>query len=313
MIKKNLTKYGIDIMRNYLNILFFAMALYLSSCSSNDTNYDASGTFEATEVIVSSEANGKIMSLDLIEGTKLIANQLVGIIDSTQLYLKKLQILASSDAVRSRKPDIAKQIAVVEQQISTAEFEKKRVENLLKSNAVPQKQLDDINAQISVLEKQLSALKSTLEVNTRGLNEESSAIEVQVAQLDDQLKKCTIISPIDGTVLVKYAEKGELAVQGKPLFKIAETDNMFLRAYVVSSQLSSIKLGQKVKVFADYGDRMKEYEGKVAWISTKAEFTPKTILTKDERANLVYATKIAVINDGLLKIGMYGKVRFSWK
>ena len=299
-------------MRTLINLALLASAIVIFGCSSNDNEYDASGTFEATEVIVSSEANGKILSLNFREGTKLNANDVVGVIDSTQLYLKKLQILASVNAVQSRKPEIDKQIAVVEQQIATAEYEKKRVENLIKSNAVPKKQLDDVNAQISVLEKQLTALKSNLDVSTRGINQESNAIEVQIAQLNDQLKKCVITSPIDGTVLVKYAEAGELAVQGKPLFKIADTDNMFLRAYIVSSQLSDIKLGQKVKVFADYGDdKMKEYTGEVAWIATKAEFTPKTILTKDERANLVYATKIAIKNDGYLKIGMYGKIKIK--
>lgn len=299
-------------MRTLINLAFLVSAIIIFGCSSNDKEFDASGTFEATEVIVSSEANGKILNLNFKEGTKLKANEVVGVIDSTQLHLKKLQILASINAVQSRKPEIDKQIAVVEQQIATAEFEKKRIENLIKSNAVPKKQLDDVNAQISVLEKQLTALKSNLDVSTRGINQESNAIEVQVAQLDDQLKKCVITSPIDGTVLVKYAEAGELAIQGKPLFKIADTDNMYLRAYIVSSQLSEIKLGQKVKVFADYGEnKMKEYTGEVAWISTKAEFTPKTILTKDERANLVYATKIAVKNDGYLKIGMYGKIKIK--
>jgi len=297
-------------MEKKLNLTLFTIFIFLFSCSSNDNEYDASGTFEATEVIVSSEANGKILSFNLQEGSKIKANQVVGVIDSTQLYLKKLQVLASVNAVQSRKPEIDKQIAVIEQQIVTAEYEKKRIENLIKSNAVPKKQLDDVSAQISVLEKQLTALKSNLDVSTRGINQESNAIEVQVAQLDDQLSKCVLTSPIDGTVLVKYAEAGELAVQGKPLFKIADTDNMFLRAYIVSSQLSDIKLGQKVKVFADYGDeKMREYDGEVAWIATKAEFTPKTILTKDERANLVYATKIAVKNDGYLKIGMYGKIK----
>ncbi|MFH1050251.1 MAG: HlyD family efflux transporter periplasmic adaptor subunit [bacterium] len=299
-------------MKTIKNITVLISAIILFACNSDDKEYDASGTFEATEVIVSSEANGKILSLNIQEGSKIKANDIAGVIDSTQLYLKKLQILASVNAVQSRKPDIEKQIAVIEQQIGTAEYEKKRIENLIKSNAVPGKQLDDINAQISVLEKQLIALKSNLDVSTRGINQESNAIEVQVAQLDDQLKKCVITSPIDGTVLVKYAEAGELAVMGKPLFKIADTDNMLLRAYIVSSQLSDIQLGQKVKVSADYGEnKIKEYKGEIVWISNKAEFTPKTILTKDERANLVYATKIAVKNDGYLKIGMYGKIKIK--
>ncbi|ROL59093.1 HlyD family efflux transporter periplasmic adaptor subunit, partial [Bacteroidetes/Chlorobi group bacterium ChocPot_Mid] len=273
-------------------------------------DYIASGTFEATEVMVSSEGVGKILSLNITEGSIIKKGEIVGIIDTTQLYLKKLQILASADAVKSRKPDIEKQIAVTEQQIANFEIEKNRIENLMKSNAVPKKQLDDVNAQIALLKKQLVALKSNLDISTRGLNEESNAIAIQIKQIDDQISKCYIKSPINGTVLIKYAEEGEIAMQGKPLFKMADIENMYLRAYIISSQLADIKIGQNVKVVSDYGsNKIKEYSGTVSWISSKAEFTPKTILTKDERANLVYATKIAVKNDGFLKIGMYGKLK----
>ncbi len=287
--------------------IFFALA----ACGHGNRDFDASGTFESTEVIVSSEANGKIMQFDVEEGDVLKAGQEVGYIDTVQLYLKKLQLLSSVKSVQSRRSDITKQIAATQEQIAKAEKEKQRNENLLKSNAATQKQVDDIESQLVVLQKQLAAQISTLQNNNQSVTEESSAIEVQVAQIEDQLRKCRITSPIDGTVLSKYAEMGELASQGKPLFKIADVDNMYLRAYVIADQLTQIKLGQEVKVYADYGkDDSREYTGKITWISDKAEFTPKTIQTKDERANLVYAVKVAVKNDGYLKIGMYGEIMF---
>ena len=194
--------------------------------------------------------------------------------------------------------------------LDEAEYEKKRTENLLKENAATQKQIDDIDSQIAVLQKQLEAQISTLQRGNASVTEESSAYEIQVAQLEDQLNKCRISSPINGTVLAKYAETGELAISGKPLFKVADIQNMFLRAYITADQLSQLKLGDKVKVFSDLGDDdRREYEGVITWISDKSEFTPKTIQTRDERANLVYAIKIAVKNDGYLKIGMYGEIK----
>ncbi len=297
-------------MRNKRKIILTGvMALLLWSCGVKQNAYDASGIFEATEVIVSAEISGKIMEFSIEEGQKLQANTFVGYIDSTQLYLKKMQLLTNVKANETRRPDILKQIAVTEQQIATARTEQKRFENLLKSNAANQKQLDDINAQISLLEKQLTAQKSTLEKNNKGITEESSGIEIQIAQIEDQLQKCKIVSPITGVVLAKYAEKGELALQGKALFSIADIENMILRAYITSGQLTQFKLGQSVSVFTDLGEKgRKEYKGAITWISDKYEFTPKTIQTKDERANLVYAVKIAVKNDGYLKIGMYGEL-----
>jgi HlyD family secretion protein len=289
-------------------------ALALASCGKNNGKFDASGVFEATEVIVSSEATGKLLRFDVQEGQTLKAMETIGVVDSVQLYLRKMQLLANVKAVRSRRPDINKQIAAIEQQIATAKSEKTRIENLLKANAANQKQLDDANAQIAVLQKQLDAQKSTLFNTTAGISEESSGLEIQVAQLDDQLIKCHIVNPLDGTVLAKYAEQSELAAQGKALYKIADLKNMILRAYITSSQLTGIKIGQTVRVFADFGEKgTKEYAGTVAWISSKSEFTPKTIQTRDERANLVYAVKIAVHNDGFIKIGMYGEIKIEEK
>lgn len=297
-------------MKTIKNTLFITSLIALAACGNKNNDFDASGTFEATEVIVSSEANGKLLQFNVDEGQTLENGKEVGYVDSVQLYLKKMQLLASQKSVQSKSADITKQIAATKEQINKAKYEKRRTENLIKSNAATQKQLDDIDSQIAVLEKQLAAQISTLQKGNTSVTEESSALDIQVAQLNDQLQKCKISSPITGTVLAKYAEQGELATQGKPLFKIADIQNMFLRAYITADQLSHMKIGDKVKVYSDLGeDDRKEYDGVITWISDKSEFTPKTIQTRDERANLVYAVKIAVKNDGYLKIGMYGEMK----
>lgn len=291
---------------------FICALLALVSCKSTGFKYDASGSFEATEVIVSSEATGRLMKLGVEDGDKFTAGQEVGCIDTVQLYLKKEQLIVARRATQSREQDIAKQIASTEEQIVTQNRELRRVESLLKSDAATTKQRDDIESAIAVLQKQLVAQKSTLQNNNRGVSEEMKSYEVQIAQIEDQILKSHIISPITGTVLSKYAEQGEFTSVGKPLFKIADVENLFLRAYVTSPQLESLKLGQTVTVFADYGtDSTREYHGNIVWISDKAEFTPKNIQTKDERANLVYALKVAVKNDGFIKIGMYGTLNLQ--
>ena len=293
-------------------LIILTFSSLLISCGKSKDDYDASGTFEATEVIVSAEATGRILSFDIEEGQTLTRNELIGRIDSTQLYLHKQQMISNKKALQSSRPDIKKQIAAIQQQITTAKSERKRFENLVKANASNQKQVDDINAQIAVLEKQLDAQKTTLQTTNQGISDNSEGVTFQAEQLQDQLQKCKIISPIAGTVLVKYAEMGEVASPGKALFKIADTNHMILRAYITADQLSQLKIGQKVKVTSDFGkDQNREYAGTLAWISSKAEFTPKTIQTRDERANLVYAVKINVKNDGLIKIGMYGNVKFN--
>lgn len=299
-------------MNTIKNILYFSFVILLSACGRGNGDYDASGVFETTEVIVSAEANGKIMQFDITEGQLLDAGREIGYIDTVQLYLKKMQLLANMKSVKTRYTDVPRQIAATKQQIATQRNELKRFENLVKSNAANQKQVDDINAQILVLERQLAAQTETLENSNRGVSEESTGLDIQVAQLNDQLQKSIITSPIKGTVLSKYAEQGELATQGRVLFKIADMDNMFLRAYITSGQLTEVKIGQQVRVFADFGEKdMKEYAGTITWISDKSEFTPKTIQTRDERANLVYAVKIAVKNDGYLKKGMYGELELN--
>jgi hypothetical protein len=287
------------------------LALF-SACGNGAPKYDATGTFETTEVLVSAEASGRLLYFDIEEGMLLKAGEEVGVVDTVQLYLKKLQLEASLKSVEEQRPDILKQVAATKEQISAAQRERNRVANLLKVGAANQKQLDDAEDQLEVLRKQLVAQNSTLSNSHQSLTWQSSSVGIQVAQVEDQLKKCHITSPITGTVLAKYAEAGELTAMGTPLFKVADTEQMYLRAYITSEQLSQVKLGQKVTVFSDYGtDEHKQYPGVVTWISDTSEFTPKTILTKNERANLVYAVKIAVHNDGLLKIGMYGGVEFN--
>ena len=296
--------------RNLLGLCSL-LALF-SACGNGAPKYDATGTFETTEVLVSAEASGRLLYFDIEEGMLLKAGEEVGVVDTVQLYLKKLQLEASIKSVEEQRPDILKQVAATKEQISAAQRERNRVANLLKAGAANQKQLDDAEDQLEVLRKQLVAQNSTLSNSHQSLTWQSSSVGIQVAQVEDQLKKCHITSPITGTVLAKYAEAGELTAMGTPLFKVADTEQMYLRAYITSEQLSQVKLGQKVTVFSDYGtDEHKQYPGVVTWISDTSEFTPKTILTKNERANLVYAVKIAVHNDGLLKIGMYGGVEFS--
>ena len=289
--------------RNLLGLCSL-LALF-SACGNGAPKYDATGTFETTEVLVSAEASGRLLYFDIEEGMLLKAGEEIGVVDTVQLYLKKLQLEASIKSVEEQRPDILKQVAATKEQISAAGRERNRVANLLKVGAANQKQLDDAEDQLEVLRKQLVAQNSTLSNSHQSLTWQSSSVGIQVAQVEDQLAKCHIVSPISGTVLAKYAEAGELAAVGKPLFKVADVDHMYLRAYITSEQLSQVKIGNRVTVFSDYGgNERKEYPGVVSWISDRSEFTPKTILTKEERANLVYAVKITVENDGLLKIGM---------
>ena len=289
-------------------LAYIATALLTIGCGT-DTTFDAQGTFEATEVVVSSEATGRILSFDVEEGSTIACNDVVGAIDSLQLHLQRKQLVAQQAALLGSRPDINKQVSSLREQIAKQRSEKTRIENMLRDGAATQKQYDDIDAQIKVLEGQLEATLSTLDKNTATINNNSAALEAQIAALDDRIAKCSIVAPVSGTVLVKYAEEGELASVGKPLMKVADLEKIYLRAYFTSDQLSKIKLGDEVKVVADFGgDERYDYVGRIAWISSESEFTPKTIQTKDSRANLVYAVKIAVENDGKLKIGLQGEV-----
>ena len=293
-------------------IIMAAGLVVLASCGSNEKEYNATGTFEATEVTVAAEQSGALMKFDVNEGDEIALGKEVGLIDTTQIWLKIQQAGATKDVYQSQKPDMEKQIAATRQQLAKAKQDQQRYQELVADGAAPSKMLDDATNQVQVLQKQLDAQISTLSTQLSTINSQLSTVDVQVSQLQDQLRKCHIAAPIKGTVLEKYVEKGEFVATGKPLFKMADTEQMFIRAYVTSAQLQHIKVGQKAKVFADYGDgQRKEYEGTVSWISSKSEFTPKTILTDDERADLVYALKVAFKNDGYVKIGMYGEVSFK--
>lgn len=285
--------------------------ILLASCNGNKNNFDASGSFETEETIIASEASGTIKQFNIREGENLSAGQYLGYIDSTQLYLKKKQLQAQISALLGRTPDVSTQLASLQEQLKIARREENRVSNLVKAGAATTKQLDDANAQVEILQKQIVAQKSSLDISSGSISKDVLPLRVQIEQINDQLEKCKIINPIDGTVLSKYAEANEMAAPGKPLYKIANLSNLILRAYITGNQLTQIKLNQKVKVLTDDGaGKYKEREGTVTWINDKAEFTPKTIQTKDERANMVYAIKIQVKNDGSLKIGMYAEVKF---
>ncbi len=301
------------------------ISFVLAACGNKEKEYDATGTFEATEVTVSAKATGELKSFDISEGQTVEQGAVVGSIDayqlqqtSEQLEAQKRQLGATRSATDSRRLDLEKQLSSINQQIANAQRERQRFTELVADGAVPKKQLDDINYQIKVLERQREATRDQIRSNNASLAEQSKGIGAQIdglnaqqRQIADQIANAQVKAPIAGTVLEKYVEQGEFVAIGKPLFKMADVQNMYLRAYVTSSQLKDLKIGQKVKVFADYGDKQKKtYEGTIAWISSRSEFTPKTILTDDERADLVYAVKVAIKNDGFVKIGMYGEAKF---
>jgi len=307
-------------------LIICQFSLLFPACKNHENDFDASGTFEATETIVSAEANGIIEAFNINEGQTLDSGIMIGYIDTTQLYLKKKQLEAQVKAMGYKLPDIATQTAQFKQQAAVTQSdlnyllnEKKRIENLMKADAATPKQLDDINAKITTTEQQIKAINkqgaaqaSALNTQRSGISADAAPLYIQVEQINDQLEKSKIINPVNGTVLTKFAEANEVATTGKPLYTIADLSVIILRAYITGDQLASVHPGQKVKVIVDdTSKKSKEYEGTVEWISNKAEFTPKTIQTKDERANLVYAIKIRVKNDGSLKIGMYGEVRFN--
>lgn len=318
----------------------FLFLLLVIACNNKTQKFDASGTFEATEIIVSAESMGKILSLDIKEGDNLTKGKIIGAIDPLSIELQKEQITASMTALTQKSNDAAPQISVFQEQIAVQrnqiavqkqqlivlQKEQKRLENLVKADAATPKQLDDVNGQVDVLKKQIEAAESSIKVferqisaqtavvgiQNRGILSEKGPLEKRMKQLDDQLARTKIMNPIDGVVLSKYAESGEITTMGKAIYKIADMSEMTLRAYITGDQLGQIKINQKVKIMIDDGkDKYRELAGTLFWVSDKAEFTPKTVQTKDERANLVYAVKIKVKNDGTLKIGMYGEVLFN--
>ena len=299
-------------MRIHQYICSVAFWLVLGACTSQEEQYDASGIFETTEVIVSAKGTGELQSFQVEEGQAVRQGEVLGWIDTLQLSLKDRQLAASLLATESKRLDEKRQVAHLRQQIENLQREKERFTTLLNAKATTAKQVDDIDYQIKVLQNQLVATQEQINSSNSSLSRQSESIQAQRAQMEDQIRNAMISSPITGTVLTKYAEQGEFAVPGKALFKVADVSQMKLRAYITADQLTQLQIGQAVAVYADRGitDR-KRYAGRVVWIADKAEFTPKTIQTRNERANLVYAVKIAVENDGFIKRGMYGEVRFE--
>ncbi len=276
------------------------MLASLISCNKNNEKADGYGNFEATEVTISAEANGKIEYLNLEEGDMLEPKIQMGLIDTTQLYFNKQQLIASKSTVYSKSTNVLSQIKVLQEQLKTAQIEKKRIQNMFAENAATKRQVDEIDGKVSVIQEQIKSVQTQ---NAPIVNEVKS-IDVQIEKINDQIQKSKIINPIKGTVLSKYAEPNEVTAFGKPIYKIADISEMTLRVYVSETQLSSIKVGQKVSVKIDSEKEMKSYPGTITWISSSAEFTPKVVQTKEERVNLVYAVKVKVKNDGTLKIGM---------
>jgi len=308
--------------------LFFVMTaittLFIIGCNRNGNEFDASGTFEADETIVSSEMPGKILSFNVEEGMHLSKDSVVGTVDATNIDLQQQQVEASINALNQKTSNVNPQVELLQNQLAVQQsqldnllHEKTRIENLLKADAATGKQLDDINAQIDVVKKnmavtqqQINVKKNDIATQNRSILSEAEPLRKRIAQLEDQAQRANIVNPVNGTVITKYAEAGEITSSGKALYKIADLSELNLRAYVTGVQLPAIKLGQQVKVMIDKGEKKyTEYTGTIIWISDKAEFTPKTIQTKEERANLVYAIKMKVKNDGYLKIGMYGEVK----
>ena len=284
-------------MKKIIPFLVFAS---LVSCNKNNDKADGYGNFEATEVTISAEANGKIEFLKLEEGDMLEPKSTVGLIDTTQLYFNKQQLIASKNTVYSKSSNVLSQIKVLQEQLKTAKIEQKRIQSMFAENAATKRQVDEIEGKVSVIEEQIRSVETQ---NAPIVNEVKS-ISVQIEKINDQIQKSKIINPIKGTVLAKYAEPNEVTAFGKPLYKIADISEMTLRVYISETQLANIKIGQKVSVKIDADAAMKNYEGTISWISAVAEFTPKVVQTKEERVNLVYAVKVVVKNEGSLKIGM---------
>ncbi len=305
-----MTKIETTMKMNFITIMAFTVFCF-ASCSNNQNDFDASGTFETEETIISAEVPGVIIQFTIEEGQILQAGQKVGFIDSVQLFFAKKQLQSQIRSMLVQRPDIPAQIASLQTQLISAEREQQRISNLVKADAATRKQLDDATSQVEMLKKQLEAQESSLDISSKTVSQQAVSLQAQLDGIADQLSKCQLMNPVNGTVLTKYVEQSEMASIGKPLYKIADLSSLMLRAYITGDQLSQIKLNQKVKAMIDDGKgKYKEYEGIIMWINDKGEFTPKTIKTKEERADMVYAIKILVKNDGRLKIGMYGEVKF---
>jgi len=313
-------------MNNKLIIAAVSALFFYTSCNRGNNEFDASGNFEADEVIVSAELTGKLLSFPIEEGMTISKDSVVGNIDAVNVSLQKEQVEASIQSLNDKTVNVVPQVKLLQDQLMVQQsqldnllHEKERIQNLIKADAATGKQLDDINSQVDVVKKQMNVTRQQVNVQqtnagtqNKGVLSESKPLSKRVAQLQDQIQKANIVNPVTGTVISKYAEQGEITTAGKALYKIADLSTITLRAYITGIQLSQVKLNQQVKVLVDDGkDKYKEFPGTITWVSDKAEFTPKTIQTKEERANLVYAIKVKVKNDGYLKIGMYGEVKFN--
>lgn len=299
-------------MKNKILYAAMAAAAVLGSCSDHSRDFDACGQVEATEVLVSAEANGRIVSLQLTEGDRLAAGQMVGVIDSVQTYLQKKELVRKKSNAQTKLVDIERQLASQQAQLKNLQTDHQRYQALEAKDAATKKQVDDLASQIAVTEREIAAKRQTYERNNAGIREEIALYDVQIAEKDDLLAKCRIVAPIDGTVLTKFAEAGELVTSGKSLFKLADMNQVYVRAYLTTAQLAEVKLGDTMQVTIEDGtDKPRQYDGRLVWIADEAEFTPKNIQTKDERADLVYAVKVSLVNDGYLKLGMYAYVRFN--
>lgn len=293
-------------------LIYMFLGCGIAACNGNDRSYDASGMFETKVVVVSSEVSGRIERLDVQEGDVLAAGSIVGNVDTMQLHWLRLQAEKGEKAIHNRIPDVDKQLNVTREQLNKAIVERDRVARLFKGRAATEKQMDDAKTQVEVVERMLDAQTDQLNAAVAGARDEGEIYALKREQVKDQLKRCLIVNPISGTVLMKYSEENELTAPAKALYKIGDVENMFLRVYVTSGQLARLKVGQEVDVYAQCGEaEYKRYPGKITWIASEAEFTPKTIQTRDERENLVYAVKVNVQNDGFLKIGMYADVKFG--
>lgn len=281
-------------------VFAFLVLINLVACNTKNDKADGYGNFEATEVTISAEANGKINYLNLEEGITLAPNTQVGLIDTTQLYLSKQQLVASKKTIASKSENVLSQKSVVTEQLKTTLIEQKRIQNMFAENAATQRQVDEINGKVNVLKEQIKSVTT----QDAPISNEVKSIDIQIKKINDQIEKSKIYNPVNGTVLAKYSEANEVTSFGKPLYKIANLTEMTLRVYISEKQLSQVKVGQKVTVKIDTETEMKSYPGTISWIASNAEFTPKIIQTKEERANLVYAVKVKVKNDGGLKIGM---------
>jgi HlyD family secretion protein len=289
------------------NYLFLFIALILASCSVKDNRSDAYGNFEVDDIMVSAEATGKLLYFAAEEGKKMATGELAAVIDTTDLVLKRNQLFAQQKATSSKIDNIQSQIEVQKQQLANINTDKDRIEKLLKDGAATQKQLDDINGQIDLVNRQIGSTNT--QYTTVG--SELEVYNTQIAQVNESIRKCSIYNPLEGIVLEKYAEPNEITTFGKPLYKIADMNEMILRVYVSGDQLPQIKLSQEVEVLIDQDKKTnRELTGIISWVSESAEFTPKIIQTKEERVNMVYAVKVRVKNDGSLKIGMPGEVNF---